>query len=98
MTLEGVEVAGPQLAIGFEPGVECLEGTRFEVVDALLRGDARRDEAGLPQDFEVFGDGGLAERECLHQVRDAAVAAPQVSDDGAAMGLGEDGEGISHSA
>jgi hypothetical protein len=44
MTLEGVEMPGPQTTVRFEPHVEWLEPSRFDAIDAVLRGGTARDE------------------------------------------------------
>jgi hypothetical protein len=96
VSLEGVEVTVPQLAVGFEPGIEGFERACLEVVNALLSRDAAGDETRLAQDLKVFGDAGLSDTQAVDEVADAAVGMTELVEDGAAGGLGEGGKRINH--
>src|SRR5439155_23194335 len=48
---QSIEALVPEAAIGFEPVVNILEGTRFDPAGAPLRRAAARDEAGALPPF-----------------------------------------------
>ena len=63
VALQGVEVGRPSPAVGRQPLVDLPQGLGPDPIDAALGVGAGLDQARLPQDLEVLGDGGLAQRQ-----------------------------------
>jgi hypothetical protein len=91
VSFERVEAAGPVRAIRLEPSVQLGERVDPEPIPALLALGPDRDEPGLPKDFQMLRDAGLAEPEVVDQLTDGALALPQEIEDLAAVWLGEGG-------
>ena len=90
---ESVHVGGPKTAVILDPTGRLLERGGFQAAGAPLRLAAADDETGALQDFEVLGDGGHGHLERLGEFSDGGFAKRQPSQDGAASGIGEGGEG-----
>src|SRR5438067_3540295 len=93
---EGVEAAGPEMAVGREPGVDLREWLGPELVAPALGGDPDVHQASLSQHPEVFRDRGLAESHRVDELADGPLALPQQVEDGAAPGFGQHVEGLHH--
>jgi hypothetical protein len=91
--VEALEVACPDFAVFFEPFGGLDKRLGFEAAGAALSVLAPGDEAGAFKNFEVFGDGGLSHLEGLGEFQDGGLAGGEASEDGAASGIGESGEG-----
>ena len=89
MTLEGVEVFGPQAAVWLEPFLEGVERMWFDPVDALLCCRTAGDEAGFAQHLQVLGHRGLADRERFDKLTDAALRPTELVENAAPGWLGE---------
>jgi hypothetical protein len=96
MEFEGIDVSRPETAELGEPGIEFLKRTGLEPIEAALRVDCRFDEAGVAKDAEVLGDGGLGHAEMALDVADGLLIESQKAEDRAAVGLGDDPEGVFH--
>lgn len=88
-----MEADFPELAVGFEPLVGVSEGLGFEPARAALGVFATGDEAGVLEDFEVFGDCRLSHGEGLGEFVDRGFAEGQAGEDGAPGRVSEGGEG-----
>ncbi len=98
MVFEGVEVAGPILAVAVQPLVDLMQTVRAEGVDAPLGVGSDLDEAGFAQDAQVARHGGLGQlRQQGHQVAGWAGAVAEGVEQSAAVRLGYGLEGV-HSA
>ena len=90
----------PEAAEVVEPGVDFAQGGGVEGVDAAGAVDADVGEARVAEDFEVLGDGGLADAELALDERDdlpgGVLAAGEKLEDAAADGIAEDVEGVHH--
>jgi hypothetical protein len=81
MTLEGIEVAGPQLPVWREPGVDLGERLQAQPVPPALGVLADLNQAGLTQYLEVLGHRRLTQGELLDQFPNRTLArAEQVED------------------
>ena len=96
VAFESIHVGVPEAAELGQPGVHLLEALGLKAVEAALRVDGGFDEAGLAQDAEVFGNGGLGHAEAALDVADRVFGGGEQAEDGAAIGLGDDFEGGFH--
>ena len=96
MTFEGIDMGGPKAAERFQPGVELLEGFRFKTIEAALGVHGGLHETVLAEHAEVLGDGGLGHAETALDVADGLLGGHEEAEDGAAVGLGEDGKDRFH--
>jgi hypothetical protein len=87
---EPIEMGHPELAIRRQPVIELGQGLGPDVVDAALRVGPRGHHPGLFEDAQVFGYGGLAEVEVVHQVAYGSFPIPKQTDDGEALGIAQD--------
>ena len=94
VTLERVEVAVPEPAVRLEPGIESEERLRLELIDALLRVAAARDEPRIAQHLEMLRDRGLLQRQRANQIVHALRFARQATEDAPPRGFGEGGESV----
>ena len=63
MAFESIDVHRPEATELGEPGVEFLEWSGLQPIEAALCVDGRFDEAGVAKDAEVLGDGRLGHAE-----------------------------------
>ena len=96
MTLEGIDVRGPEAAELRQPRIELLEGFRFEAVETALRVNGGFNKTGVAEDAEMLGDGGLGHAQAALDVSDGLLGGAEEAEDGAAVGLGNDFEGGLH--
>jgi hypothetical protein len=54
MAFESIQVSGPEPAERSEPGIDLLEGFRFEPVETALCVDPGFHETGLAEDSQVL--------------------------------------------
>ena len=80
----------PKLAICREPLVELYEWLGPDAVQAALRVCAHVDEACLPEDSEMLGNGRLADAEAVDELADSSLAVTEEIEDREPAGLGED--------
>ena len=81
MLFEAIQVGAPQASIGGQPVVELCERLGADAVQAALRIRAGLDEAGVLENPEVLGDGGLAEPEAINELANGPLAlAEQIQD------------------
>ena len=73
VAFQRVEVARPLPAIGSQPLVHLAQRLGAHPVDPALSVRPGFDQAGLPQDLEVLGDGRLAQGEEVDEITDAAL-------------------------
>ena len=59
MTLESVDMGGPEATERNQPVLEFLKRLRVQAVETALGVHGGLDEAGVAQDAQVLGDGGL---------------------------------------
>jgi len=91
--IEILEAALPELAIVREPSSGFGEGPGFETGGAALGVATARNQAGALEDFEVFGDSGLAHGEGSGQLEDGGFSPSEAGEDGAARRVSEGREG-----
>src|SRR5262245_29899820 len=81
MIFEAIQVCAPKASIGAQPVVELCERLGPDPVEAALRIPAGLDEAGILEDAEVLGHGGLAETEAINEFTNRSLAfAEQIQD------------------
>src|SRR5215211_7882639 len=85
---EGIEAAGPELAVGAQPAVDLCKRLGVERVPATLGVAADLDEPSLAQDSQVLADAGLAQADLRHQLTDRAFPLAQQVQDVAPHRLG----------
>ena len=90
---QGIELSGPEVAIGREPLIELDERGGVEAIEPAGAIDADADEAGAVQGLQMLGDIGLGQRERLDQGAGGLFALTQLGDYVAADGIGNGGEG-----
>lgn len=95
--MQGVEPVVPHLPVGRQPGVDLGERFGAQPVPAALGVLADFDQSGLAQHLEVFGHGGLAQREVVDEVADGSFPGAQQVEDVPAVWFGQDFEGTCHS-
>jgi hypothetical protein len=93
MLLESIQVGCPEVAVRAEPVVDGVQGFGLQAVDTALVVDADGDQAGLAQDAQVFGDGGLSGGEGVDELADGPFGVEQKIENAAPSGLGEHGKG-----
>lgn len=81
MSLERVDVLGPELPEWSEPGVELLQRHGANAVQATLRVDGGRDETGIAQYAQMFGDRGLRKLETMPEFADRVIGFRQKGED-----------------
>jgi len=87
-----MEVGFPELAIGFEPLIRLGERAGFEAAGTALGIRSARNQASALQDFEMFGDSGLAHGKRLRQFVHGSLAGGQPGQDRATGRVSESGE------
>ena len=93
--LDAIELASPEVLVGFDPVMHGLQLLCIEPVEAQLASFADGDDAHLAQDSEMLGDGGLVHAEAEDDVVDLVIfAVLQEADDLAAAGFGDGGEDV----
>jgi len=92
VTFESIDVSVPEAAEGSEPRVDFPERFGPEAIEAALPVDGSLDEAGIAEDAEVLGDGGLGHAEVALDLSDGLLGGDQEGEDGAAAGLGNNFE------
>ena len=96
MAFEKIDVRRPETTELSEPSVELLEWSGLQSVETALGIHCRFDEAGVAQDAEVLGDGRLRHAELTLDLTVGLLGRGQEAEDRAAIGLGDDLEGIFH--
>src|SRR5579871_3950115 len=96
MAFDIVDVHRPEATELFEPGVEFLEGSGLQSIEATLRVDSGFDEAGFAKDAQMLGDGRLRHAELTLDLSDGLLGRGEEAEDGAAVRLGDDLEGVVH--
>lgn len=96
MLFEGIEVRGPERAVGLKPVVEFAEWGGADAVETALSIDADIHEAAVAEDAEMLGNCRLAEAEGVHEVTDGALAFEQEIEDAAPVWFGEELERGGH--
>ena len=77
MAFESVDVNRPEAAELFQPGIEFLKRSGLEPVEAALCVNGGFDEAGVAEDAEVLGDGGLGHAELALDLADGLLGGGQ---------------------
>ena len=93
IVVEAVEALHPELTVVVDPVGGVFEGPGFEAAGAPLGFAATSDEAGTLEDFEMFGNGGHGDGEGLGELGDGGFTGDEMSENGAASGIGESCEG-----
>jgi hypothetical protein len=81
MSFELVEPRFPQAPVRLDPLVDGAERFGADPIDAALGVGADVDEAGLSEDAQMLGDGGLADRELVDEVAHGPFRDPQQVED-----------------
>ncbi len=63
VTFERIYVRGPEAAERSQPGIDLLQGFRFEAVETALCVHRGFNDAGIAQHAQMLGDGGLRHAE-----------------------------------
>ena len=92
LALERLEPLLPERAQPLQPALELGEPVGVELVDPLLRRDARADELRAAQHLEVLRHGGGADGEPAGDLAGGERSAGEHLDDAPAGGIGEGGE------
>jgi hypothetical protein len=98
MAFESIDVHRPEATELGEPGVELLEWSGLQPIEAPLCVDGRFDEAGVAKDTEVLGDGRLRHTELTLDLANRLLVESQEAEDRATVGLGDDLECVFHSS
>ena len=88
-TIEALEVRVPDGPILLEPGVGFAKRLPVEPPGPPLGILSNGDEPRPLENFQVFGDRGLADREWFRELRDRCLAAREASQNGAPRRIGE---------
>src|SRR5262249_62135239 len=96
MTLERVQVRGPELTEWREPGIHLPEWFRFQPVQATLCIHRRLHEAGLAQYAQVLRDGRLRHAKVTFDFADRLLRRDQQAQYRAAVRLCDDFEDRFH--
>jgi hypothetical protein len=98
VAFESVYVRGPEAAELREPGIDFTKRAGLEAVETALRVHRGFDEAGITQDTEVLGDGGLGHAELTLDFSYGLLGGGQEAQDGPAVRLRDDFEDGFHSS
>src|SRR3569623_918464 len=90
--LPRIQVLRPEAPEGRPPGVQLHQGLGPQLVNAPLGLDPRLDEPGVPQHPQVLRDGRLSQPQLALDLADRPFGREQEAEDGAAVGLRDDGE------
>jgi hypothetical protein len=93
IVIEAVEALHPERTVVVDPVGGVFEGAGLEAAGTPLGFAASSDEAGAFQDFEVFRDSGHGDGEGLGELGNGGFTGDEASENGAASGIGEGGEG-----
>src|SRR5580693_2086078 len=96
MMFESVNVRGPELAEGSEPGVHFMKRFGFKAIDAALCVHGRLHETGFTQNTKMLRNGWLRHAELALDFSDGLSGGNEEAEDGAAVGLGDDVESGFH--
>ena len=96
MAFESVDMDGPEAAELFQPGIELLKRSGLEPVEAALRVNGGFDKTGVAQNAKVLRHCGLGHAELMLDLADGLLVESQEAEDRAAVGLGDDLEGVFH--
>jgi hypothetical protein len=96
MAFKSVDVRGPKATELGEPGVELLERSGLQPIESALCVDRRFDEAGVAKDAEMLGDSRLRHAELTLDLTDGLLGGGEEAENGAAVRLGDDLEGVFH--
>ena len=94
MAFQVVEARGPPFAVGPQPCVELAQRIGAHAVDAPLGVDTRFHESRIAQHPQMLRHRGLAHRQRVDQIADRPFLGQQEVEDAAAVGLGQDFEGL----
>src|SRR6185503_1166571 len=90
VSLQRIQVPGPEAPEGSEPCVEFHERLRSQAVKAALRLDAGFHESRLPQHAQVLGHGWLRQTKLAFELSHGALGGEQEAENGPAVGLRDD--------
>ncbi len=91
--VEPVVVSFERVAECGQPLIDLVERGFGEAAGAAGSVNAGEDEAGVFENPEVLGHGGLGDLEGLGELGDRGFAESETGEDGASGGVGEGGEG-----
>ena len=92
VTLERVDVSGPEPAKRRQPGLHLLKWLRFQPVETTLGVHRGFDETGLSQHAQVLRHGRLRHSQPTLDLSDRLLGYDQQAQDRAAVRLGDDFE------
>ena len=93
---ESVHVSQPEAAELREPVIDFTKRLGLQPIEAALSVDGGLDEAGVPQNAQVLGDGGLGHAKPALDFAYGLFRGDQQAEDRAAVRFGDDFEGGFH--
>jgi len=96
VAFQSIDALGPEAAELRQPFIDFLERLGFDSVEAALRIHRGFDEAGVAEHPQVLGDGWLRHAQPTLDFANGLLVRGKKTEDGAPVGLGNDGEGRFH--